>query len=72
MNEIIQAVAIYALPVIFAITLHEAAHAYAAKYFGDNTAFAAGRMSLNPIRHIDPIGTIVLPIAVVSPKYLAA
>ena len=63
MNEIIQAVAIYALPVIFAITLHEAAHAYAAKYFGDNTAFAAGRMSLNPIRHIDPFGTLVLPIA---------
>ncbi len=62
MNEIIQAVAVYALPVIFAITLHEAAHAYAAKYFGDNTAFAAGRMSINPIRHIDPFGTIVLPI----------
>ena len=62
MNEIIQAVAIYALPVIFAITLHEAAHAYAAKYFGDNTAFAAGRMSINPIRHIDPFGTILLPI----------
>jgi Zn-dependent protease len=62
MNEIIQAIAVYALPVIFAITLHEAAHAYAAKYFGDTTAFAAGRMSLNPIRHIDPFGTIVLPI----------
>lgn len=62
MNEIIQAVAVYALPVIFAITLHEAAHAYAAKYFGDNTAFAAGRMSINPLRHIDPFGTIVLPI----------
>ena len=62
MNEIIQAVAVYALPVIFAITLHEAAHAYAAKYFGDTTAYAAGRMSLNPIRHIDPFGTILLPI----------
>lgn len=62
MNEIIQAVAVYALPVIFAITLHEAAHAYAAKYFGDTTAFAAGRMSLNPLRHIDPFGTILLPI----------
>jgi Zn-dependent protease len=61
MNEIIQAIAVYALPVIFAITLHEAAHAYAAKYFGDTTAFDAGRMSVNPLRHIDPIGTILLP-----------
>lgn len=61
MNEIIQAIAVYALPVIFAITLHEAAHAYAAKYFGDTTAFAAGRMSMNPLRHIDPFGTILLP-----------
>lgn len=62
MNETIQAIAVYALPVIFAITLHEAAHAYAAKYFGDNTAYALGRMSLNPLRHIDPIGTIALPV----------
>lgn len=60
--QVIQAITVYALPVIFAITLHEAAHAYAAKYFGDNTAFAAGRMSLNPLRHIDPFGTILLPI----------
>jgi Zn-dependent protease len=63
MNEIIQTIAIYALPVIFAITLHEAAHAYAAKYFGDLTAYSQGRMSLNPVRHIDPIGTIVVPLA---------
>ncbi|MBC7683609.1 MAG: site-2 protease family protein [Bdellovibrionales bacterium] len=62
MNEIIQTIAVYVLPVIFAITLHEAAHAYAAKYFGDTTAYAAGRMSMNPLRHIDPFGTIVLPI----------
>ncbi|HEY0490677.1 MAG TPA: site-2 protease family protein [Telluria sp.] len=62
MNEIIQAISVYAIPVIFAITLHEAAHAYAAKYFGDNTAYAAGRMSMNPLRHIDPIGTIALPV----------
>ena len=61
MNEIIQTIAVYVLPVIFAITLHEAAHAYAAKYFGDTTAYAAGRMSINPLRHIDPFGTIVLP-----------
>ncbi len=63
MNDIIQTIAIYALPVIFAITLHEAAHAYAAKYFGDLTAYSQGRMSLNPVRHIDPIGTILIPLA---------
>jgi Zn-dependent protease len=63
MNEIIQTIAIYALPVIFAITLHEAAHAYAAKYFGDLTAYSQGRMSLNPVRHIDPVGTILIPLA---------
>jgi Zn-dependent protease len=62
MNEIIQTVAVYALPVIFAITLHEAAHAYVAKYFGDLTAYSQGRMSLNPVKHIDPIGTLLLPI----------
>ena len=62
LSEIIQNIAVYALPVIFAITLHEAAHAYAARYFGDNTAYAEGRMSINPLRHIDPFGTIVLPI----------
>ena len=62
MNEIIQTIAIYALPVVFAITLHEAAHAYAARYFGDLTAYSQGRMSLNPIRHIDPFGTILIPL----------
>lgn len=63
MNDIFQTIIVYALPVIFAITVHEAAHAYVAKYFGDNTAFAAGRMTLDPFKHIDPIGTIVMPIA---------
>ncbi|KIO48272.1 site-2 protease family protein [Nitrosospira sp. NpAV] len=62
MDSIIQNVAIYALPVIFAITLHEAAHGYVAKHFGDLTAYAQGRVSLNPIRHIDPVGTILLPL----------
>ncbi|MDY7578053.1 site-2 protease family protein [Herbaspirillum sp. RTI4] len=62
MNDLIQTVAVYALPVLFAITLHEAAHAYAAKYFGDNTAYMLGRMSLNPLKHIDPFGTIAIPI----------
>ena len=61
--EIVRNIAVYALPVLFAITLHEAAHAYAAKYFGDNTAYAQGRMSLNPLVHIDVLGTIVIPIA---------
>ncbi len=62
MNEIIQTIAVYALPILFAITLHEAAHAYAAKYFGDLTAYSQGRMSLNPVKHIDLIGTIVIPL----------
>ena len=56
---------IYAIPVIFAITLHEAAHGYVARHFGDNTAWMLGRVSLNPIRHIDPLGTIVLPLVTV-------
>jgi Zn-dependent protease len=55
-------VLVYALPVIFAITLHEAAHGYVAKHFGDSTAYMLGRVSLNPVRHIDPVGTILLPI----------
>lgn len=59
--NIIQKIAIYALPIIFAITVHEAAHGYAAKYFGDLTAEKLGRISLNPLKHIDPFGTILLP-----------
>lgn len=55
-------ISVYALPLIFAITLHEAAHGYAARYFGDNTAYMLGRISVNPVRHIDPIGTIGLPV----------
>ena len=72
MNEIIQAIAVYALPVLFAITLHEAAHAYAAKFFGDLTAYSQGRMSLNPAKHIDPVGTILIPLllALVSSPFL--
>ena len=60
-NSLVQTVAIYALPVLFAITLHEAAHGYVARHFGDMTAHAQGRISLNPIRHIDLVGTIVVP-----------
>ncbi|HEY3433068.1 MAG TPA: site-2 protease family protein [Rhodocyclaceae bacterium] len=62
MDSLIQTLAISILPVVFAITLHEAAHGYAAKRFGDNTAWLLGRISLNPIRHIDPIGTVLVPL----------
>ena len=62
LEQIIQTIAIYAIPVIFAITLHEAAHGYAAKIFGDNTAYMLGRVTLNPLKHIDPMGTIVVPL----------
>jgi Zn-dependent protease len=58
----IQKITVYALPLIFAITLHEAAHAYAAKRLGDLTAFSLGRVTLNPAKHIDPLWTIVIPI----------
>jgi Zn-dependent protease len=61
-SNLIQTVAIYALPVLFAITVHEAAHGYVARYFGDNTAWMMGRVTLNPAKHIDPIGTIVMPL----------
>lgn len=65
MNEldtIVRTVTVYAIPVLFAISLHEAAHGYVARYFGDPTASDAGRLSLNPSRHIDPFGTILLPL----------
>ena len=62
-TDLIQTIAIWALPVIFAITLHEAAHGYVAKHFGDMTAYAQGRVSLNPLRHIDMTGTIIVPLA---------
>src|SRR3990167_7838223 len=61
MDNSIQTLAISALPILFAITLHEAAHGYVARMFGDPTAWKLGRISLNPLRHIDPVGTILLP-----------
>jgi Zn-dependent protease len=60
-SQVIQLIALYAIPGIFAITLHEAAHGYAARHFGDPTAALAGRISLNPARHVDPIGTLLIP-----------
>ena len=61
---LIQKIAVFALPVIFAITLHEAAHGYVARYFGDMTAAAQGRITLNPLKHIDPVGTILVPLVI--------
>ena len=59
--QMLVAMAIVAMPVVFAITLHEAAHGYVARHFGDSTAWQLGRVSLNPLRHIDPMGTILVP-----------
>ena len=74
MNEldtIVRTVTVYAIPVLFAISLHEAAHGYVARYFGDPTASNAGRLSLNPGRHIDPFGTILLPLMLyLSPLHI--
>ena len=60
--NIIQTIAIYAIPVLFAITVHEAAHGYVARHYGDNTAWMLGRVTLNPLKHIDPLGTILMPL----------
>lgn len=65
-SELIRAVSIFAIPVLFAITLHEAAHGYVARHFGDTTAAALGRISLNPMRHIDPMGTLLIPILLLA------
>jgi Zn-dependent protease len=62
-NELLKAILVYGPPMILAITLHEAAHGYVAKHFGDTTAYMLGRVTLNPIKHVDLIGTIVLPLA---------
>lgn len=64
MDGLIQTLTLAILPVMFAITLHEAAHGYAARHFGDPTAAQAGRISLNPLRHIDPVGTVLVPLVI--------
>jgi Zn-dependent protease len=61
LSAFLKNVSIYAIPVLFAITLHEVAHGWVARYFGDRTADMLGRLSLNPLRHIDPIGTLLVP-----------
>ncbi|MBU6502511.1 MAG: site-2 protease family protein [Burkholderiaceae bacterium] len=62
LSDLIQTIVLYALPVLFAITVHEAAHGYAARHFGDNTAWVRGRVTLNPIKHVDLMGTILIPL----------
>ena len=66
LHNILITILVFALPVIFAITLHEAAHGYVAKHFGDTTAYMLGRVTLNPIKHIDPLGTVLLPIVTLA------
>ena len=61
MSDIILTIIIYAIPAILAITLHEAAHGYVARMYGDNTAWVLGRVTLNPLAHVDPVGTIIVP-----------
>jgi len=63
-NSLVQTVAIYAFPVLFAITLHEAAHGYVARHFGDMTAHAQGRISVNPLRHVELLGTVIVPLLI--------
>ena len=70
-EPLVRTIAIFALPVLFAITLHEAAHGYVARHFGDMTAYAQGRISLNPARHIDLVGTIIVPITILVLSKLA-
>jgi len=69
--DLIRTISIFALPLVFAITLHEAAHGYVAKHFGDMTAYAQGRVSLNPLRHIDLVGTIVVPMVILALSHFA-
>jgi Zn-dependent protease len=70
-HQLVQTIAIYALPVLLAITLHEAAHGYVARHFGDMTAHAQGRISLNPARHVDLVGTILVPVLILVASKLA-
>jgi Zn-dependent protease len=69
--SLLATVALYAVPVVFAITLHEAAHGYVARIFGDQTAWMLGRVTLNPLKHIDPVGTVLVPISLLLLSKLA-
>ena len=68
---LLQTIALYAVPVVFAITLHEAAHGYVARIFGDQTAWMLGRVTLNPLKHVDPVGTVIVPLALLLFSKLA-
>jgi Zn-dependent protease len=69
--SLLETIALYAVPVVLAITLHEAAHGYVARRFGDQTAWMLGRVTLNPLKHIDPVGTVAVPLALfLASKYL--
>lgn len=61
LSGFLKTISIWAIPVLFAVTLHEVAHGWMARFFGDRTAELLGRLSLNPLRHIDPMGTVVVP-----------
>jgi Zn-dependent protease len=69
--SLIETIALYAVPVVFAITLHEASHGYVARIFGDHTAYMLGRVTLNPLKHIDPLGTVIVPLALLLLSKLA-
>ena len=69
--DLIRTISIFALPLVFAITLHEAAHGYVAKHYGDLTAYAQGRVSLNPLRHIDLVGTLIVPLVILTLSHFA-
>ena len=66
MSDLLRTILVYALPVVFAITLHEAAHGYVARMFGDTTAYMMGRITLNPLKHIDVVGTVVIPLLLLA------
>jgi Zn-dependent protease len=69
--SLLETIALYAVPVVFAITLHEAAHGYVARMFGDSTAWMLGRVTANPLKHIDPVGTVLVPLALLLLSKLA-
>ena len=70
--NLIQQVAIWALPVLFAITVHEVAHGWVAKQLGDPTAMMLGRLTLNPLKHIDPVGTVLVPLSLIVLGYFTS
>ncbi len=71
-SSLLETIALAALPVVLAITLHEAAHGYVARLFGDSTAWMLGRVTLNPLKHIDPIGTVLVPLGLLLSSWAEA